>query len=66
MKERLTNEKLVFFSAIFCVLLCYPILSIFNRSSLIWGIPTLYLYLFLAWVFIITILFYVVRKDNQE
>lgn len=66
MKERLMNEKLVFFSAIFCVLLLYPVLSIFNRSSLIWGIPILYLYLFVAWIFIIAVLFYMVRKDNRE
>ncbi len=32
------------------VLFNYPILSLFNRSVLVFGIPLLYLFLFLLWL----------------
>ena len=36
-----------------CVLFNYPILTLFNRRIAVFGIPLLYLYLFLAWTVII-------------
>jgi hypothetical protein len=35
-----------------CVLFNYPILTLFNRRVALFGIPLLYLYLFLVWTVI--------------
>ncbi len=32
-----------------CILFCYPILSIFNKKSVLFGIPVLIVYIFAAW-----------------
>jgi hypothetical protein len=65
MKEKLRNEKLVFYSLLFCILLTYPAVSIFNYATLFLGIPTLYLFIFSVWIFMIFMLFFLVRKDNS-
>lgn len=43
-----------------------PVLSIFNISTFVRGIPVFYLYLFGAWLFIILATAWVVRRTNNE
>lgn len=37
-------------SLLFLVLFTFPILGIFNRPVLVWGLPLLYLWVFAAWM----------------
>jgi hypothetical protein len=43
------NERLVLLFVVGVLLLNYPVLAIFNRSTTIGGMPGLYLYLFAVW-----------------
>ncbi|WP_420549096.1 hypothetical protein [Curvivirga sp.] len=47
------NERALALPVIGFLLLTPPILLIFNDESEIWGIPTLYFYAFVIWVFLI-------------
>lgn len=44
-----------------CILLSYPALTIFNLKTLVFGIPLLFLYVFVAWFSIIVLVFCVVK-----
>ena len=46
-----------------CVFLSYPVMTLFNIEVLLFGIPLLYLYIFLLWLVII-FLIYLVSKQN--
>ncbi len=61
------NERLTGMLIVGVVALNYPILSLFSKSKLIFGIPVLYLYLFLFWaVFIILIAFILEKQPFQS
>jgi len=49
------SERLVALFALGCLLLTYPLLSLFNRSGTVFGIPILYAYLFGAWALLIAL-----------
>ncbi len=64
-----TNQSLTFLlpfaTATVMLLLNYPWLSIYSSSTLFFGIPPLYLYLFVLWLsFIITIWLLVDQQTN--
>lgn len=40
----------------------YPLLALFNRSGLVWGVPVLYAYVFVAWLLLIVLLALVIEK----
>lgn len=40
----------------------YPLLALFNRAGLVFGIPVLYAYVFAAWILLIALLVLVVEK----
>lgn len=48
--DREKSRRLVGLFLLFVVLYNYPILSLFNISNTISGIPVLYLYLFFVWI----------------
>ncbi|MBC7407562.1 MAG: hypothetical protein H7339_04160 [Arcicella sp.] len=41
-------------------------LSIFNTGGNVNGIPTLYLYVFMVWILLITVIFRILRKEGKE
>ena len=43
------------------LVLTYPLLALFNRATLIGGIPILYLYVFLCWTALIVLLIGVIE-----
>lgn len=47
------QSKLIGLSILALILFNFPLLSIFSRSSTIGGIPSIFIYLFLAWLGII-------------
>jgi hypothetical protein len=44
-----------------CLLLNYPLLSLFNLPRLIWGIPLVYAYIFFVWAMLIVLVGFAVR-----
>lgn len=42
----------------------HPLISLFNRPSLVWGIPLLYAYLFGAWTLIIILMALIAKGDS--
>ncbi len=48
------------------VMMNYPFISIFNKSTLPFGIPLLYLYLLIGWVFSIFIVYLFSRAAGHE
>jgi hypothetical protein len=65
-KLRPIGERLVALFILGAVLFNPPFLSIFNRAAHLFGIPLLYVYLFFAWVFLITLSAVVVERAEEE
>jgi hypothetical protein len=64
MNEQLKNQKLLSLCLLFFILFNFPILSLVNKSTLIFGIPMLYLYLYAIWLCFIVLVALLVSKDN--
>ena len=58
-----TGPRLAAIFGLGCVLLNYPILSLFSRTEDVAGIPLLYVYVFAAWVLLIGLLAFVVERS---
>ena len=52
-RDTYKNRRLVSLFLLGCLLLNYPILSIFNLPDTVLGIPLLYLYILCTWVLLI-------------
>ena len=48
------------------IMMNYPFISIFNKPNLPFGIPLLYLYLLLGWVFSIFIVYLFARAASHD
>ncbi|MDR2241027.1 MAG: hypothetical protein LBE33_11360 [Zoogloeaceae bacterium] len=61
----ITGQRLVAVFLFGCVLLNYPLFSLFNRPGELFGIPLLYLYLFGIWALLIGLMAFAIerRKD---
>lgn len=57
----LTGQRLLALFLISCLLLNFPILSLFSSDGMMWGIPILYVYLFLAWALLIALMTLVIE-----
>jgi hypothetical protein len=58
------SQRLVALFLLGCLLLNYPLLSLFNRVGTVLGIPTMYFWLFAVWALLIALMALVVeRKD---
>jgi FlaA1/EpsC-like NDP-sugar epimerase len=66
MQNKTNNQKLIFLSILLLVLLSYPFISVANKAQLLFGIPVLYLYIFIVWIIIIIILYRIVEKKHKE
>lgn len=58
----MTNSWLVAAFLLGCLLLTYPLLSLFDRSATVLGVPLLYVYLFTAWALLIAIMAIAVER----
>jgi hypothetical protein len=45
-----------------CLLFDYPLLSLFSREGLVWGIPILYVYIFITWAVLIGLMAVVIER----
>jgi len=59
------TQKLIALSAAFALLMFYPLLSIFNKPTLVGGVPVLYVYLFVLWAVMIAATAYAVRDRKK-
>ncbi|WP_299985144.1 hypothetical protein [uncultured Pontibacter sp.] len=67
MRDRSKGRRLFFISALFMVLLNFPLLSIFNSGTTVSGVPVLYLYLTVVWLAcIVAIAFFINRQDPRK
>lgn len=56
------NERLVALCLLGCLLFNYPLLALFNRATLVAGIPLVYAYIFVAWALLIALIALVARR----
>jgi hypothetical protein len=59
--DRSKNGPLTAIFFLGVLLLTYPILSLFDQSMLLFGIPLLYLYLFAVWTGLIVLVIFVTQ-----
>jgi len=62
-KPGMNQERLIAIFILGGVLFNYPILSLFNTQGDLFGIPTLYCYVFLAWAFVIGLVAWIAERD---
>jgi hypothetical protein len=55
MQNKKKNQNLIFLSILMLIMLSYPLISLANKMQLLFGIPMLYLYIFVVWVTVIII-----------
>lgn len=56
------SERLVALFVLAALLFNYPILSLFAGDSLVFGLPLLYVYLFVAWGVVIGLTGWILRR----
>ena len=56
------GQRLLFVAGLFTVLLNYPLLAAFDHNGRVAGVPVLYLYVLLAWLALILLTGWLVRK----
>lgn len=61
-RRLLTGERLVAVFLCGFVLFNYPVLSLFDRSAAVFGIPLLYAYVFVAWAGLIGLMAWVIER----
>ena len=58
------GQRLIALFVLGCLLFNYPLLSLFNSSGTVLGIPVLYAYLFTAWALFVALAVIVVEKSH--
>ena len=56
------GQRLLFVAGLFLALLSYPLLGVFDHEGWVAGVPVLYLYVLLAWLALILITAWLVRR----
>jgi len=64
--EQRRGQRLLFVSVLFMVLLNFPLLAVFDHKGRVGGIPVLYLYLLLAWVSLVLLTGWLVRRTDKS
>jgi hypothetical protein len=65
-RSMITGQRLVAVFLIGFVLLNYPILSLFDRSAAVFGVPLLFLYIFAAWAGIIAVMAWIIEGVGKS
>lgn len=61
-KATLTGQRLVAVFLLGCVLVNYPVLSVFSPGGTWGGIPVLYLYVFGVWAAVIALMAWIIER----
>lgn len=64
-RRRLTGERLIAAFLGGCVLFNYPLLSLFDRSAQVFGVPLLFAYVFAAWAGLITVMVWIIERRSE-
>lgn len=56
------GQRLVAAFVLGVLLLTYPLLSLFNREQMLFGIPVLYIYIFVVWALLIGLFAFIVER----
>ena len=62
--RRRRGERLAAATLVGMLALNYPLLDLFNRSTLVFGVPILFVYVFLAWGLLIGVIAAVLDGDG--
>jgi len=57
-----TGQRLLALFFLGCLLLNFPLLSLFSTTSQLWGIPLLYGYVLFCWAFLIIIMALLIER----
>ena len=60
-RSLITGQRLVAVFLIGFALLNYPLLSLFDRSQTVFGVPLLFLFIFAAWAGIIAVMAWIIE-----
>jgi tryptophan-rich sensory protein len=66
MQSKLKQQKLTLFSVLLLVLFTFPFISVANRSTLVAGIPVLFLYILIVWVIAIIVLYRIAERKQKK
>jgi hypothetical protein len=64
-RSSMTGQRLAAIFLMGCVLLNYPILSLFTRRVALAGIPLLYAYIFGVWALLIGLMVVVIERPGE-
>jgi hypothetical protein len=64
MRGGIAHQRLVAVFLVAVLLFNYPVLSIFDRGEWIFGLPALYLFLFLAWGVVIAAITWIAERGS--
>ncbi|MCF8178217.1 MAG: hypothetical protein K9J74_06885 [Sulfuritalea sp.] len=64
-RSRLKAQRLAFLFLMGCFFFNYPLLSVFNQSTDIFGLPSLYVWLMASWFALIMQMAWVVESDSK-
>jgi hypothetical protein len=63
-RSSLKGQRLVALFLLGCLLLNYPLFSLFAGAASVFGVPLLYVYVFLAWALLIALMAVVVERSS--
>ena len=61
-KPGIDNQRLIALFLLGWVLFNFPMLSLFNRPATLFGIPSLYVYIFVAWALVIALVAWIAER----
>ncbi|MCB9152372.1 MAG: hypothetical protein H6645_11410 [Caldilineaceae bacterium] len=64
-RRLITGQRLAALFLIGCLLFNYPILSLFSRDARLWGVPALYVYIFISWAALIGLMAMVIELRRK-
>lgn len=64
-RDKINGRRLVGLFLLGVLLFNFPLIQLFNRPDLVWGIPVLYLYLFSGWLLIIFMMLTISRSRPE-
>ena len=64
-RSSLKGQRLAALFLLGCLLLNYPIFSLFAGAAQLFGVPLLYVYIFFAWALVIALMAIVVERSTD-
>ena len=64
--DSLKGKRLVGLFIVGLIFFNYPILSLFNLNKIIFGIPILYVYVFMVWFFLILLIVFITIVKSSD